>query len=481
MGFLDWARQRIQSLGGITAADNCRGAAIRDELSAMNGNGCADVADVLLDPGQESALKDMLAGWNVYLSGDPGTGKSTVVKEFMTRKEGNCLAVLAPTGVAAINVDGSTIHRFFGFGIGQLEPDEVDSGSPPLGEGELSRRDSAVRHARVLVIDEVSMLRSDLMACVDARCRRLAATSEERARPFGGKQIILVGDFAQLPPVVRNEEKAYLQARFGGAFVFNTPSWREGDFRSHQLMFSHRHAGDQTLQGILRRVRAGDVSSLAAVNARLGLQPPAHAVYLCATNKVAEDTNTRNLANLPAKEEFLPAEITGRIRESDYPAPAELRLKEGARVVCLINEYAEKGTVFVNGDSGVVVGIENPGLPSACIRVRLDRDGSTAEVRRNAWSMKEYRYDASRNRMLAETVGTFVQFPLRLAWALTVHRSQGMTLPCVCLNLGGRCFAHGQLYVALSRARRLADIYLTTPLQPRDLILDPEVRRFTLH
>lgn len=433
---------------------------------------------VRLDTVQEAAMQDMLAGRNVHLSGDPGTGKSTVIREFLARKGGGALAVLAPTGVAAINVGGSTIHRFFGFGIGLLEPDDLEPTDAIRGENGLSRRELAIRHAAVLVIDEVSMLRSDLLVCVDSRCRRLAPSEQDRGRPFGGKQLILVGDFAQLPPVVRAEEREYLRTRFGGAFVFNTDAWRAGGFRNHQLTAPHRHEGDSALQEILRRVRTGDPAALAQVNARLGLQPPSHAVYLCATNRAADDTNAMNLAKLPGREGIFLADISGRIREGDYPAPGELRLKLGARVVCLVNEYAEGGSVFVNGDTGSVTSIEDADGPSGCIRVRLDRDGGTVEVKRHVWSMKEYKYDASRQRMEAEVVGTYVQFPLRLAWALTVHRCQGMTLPCVCLNLGGRCFAHGQFYVALSRARSLSDIYLTASIRPQDLIIDPEVRQF---
>ena len=411
----------------------------------------------MLTPEQQTALDAMLSGANVFLTGHAGTGKSFVVQRF--KKESQGAVFLAPTGLAALNIGGSTIHRFFGLPIGPLQPKALYQLS--------TKAKSAIRQARSIVIDEISMVRADLMQAVDERCRQ----ATEVNKPFGGKQLIVVGDFYQLAPVVaKKEEEIWLLQNFGGPFAFNARAWKRAGFQLHDLKKSHRHVGDDGFITALNQVREGDIEGLAFINTNALTKPDAKALVLCTTNRTAEDCNATALARLNGVSVDFQAQLSGSFRPADAPAPLILSLKPGARVMVVANLEHE----CVNGDCGEVAHVADE-----VIQVKLD-SGREVKIQRKIWQAVEYTLIKSRggSHLEPRVVGSFVQFPLRLGWAITIHKSQGQTLANVSLDLGRGTFAEGQLYVGLSRVRSIDTLHLHRHLCAVDLIVSQAVCDF---
>lgn len=437
---------------------------------------------------QQSALDAMMAGRNVFLTGEAGTGKSTVLREFRRQCNRAC-AVLAPTGVAAINVGGSTIHSFFMLKPGLMTEDTIDD----IGSG---KKRAIIRAVKTIIIDEISMVRSDVFAAIDIRLRSLARGGN-REKPFGGKQMILVGDFFQLPPVVKTEtESEFLKREYGGDYAFLTGLWERAGFRSVFLRTIHRQKSDTKFLSVLNNIRNGDLDAktiqdadgamLSAVDVlnRYCLnkpEMPCQPVSLCTTNREAHAINAMARARLRECGAKFNAVVTGKFPEADFPTEAELELMLGARVMLLCNRRLPDGQFeFVNGDMGVVTSLSNSGS-APWVRIRLDR-GNEVNVSCNEW--KNYAYVLEEDRISGkkilrqEEVGKFVQLPIRLAYAITIHKSQGLSLDYVDLKLGSGCFTHGQLYTALSRCRSLDGLRLDRTLMKEDLILDAEVVSF---
>ncbi|MCQ2396082.1 MAG: PIF1 family ATP-dependent DNA helicase [Lentisphaeria bacterium] len=441
---------------------------------------------VNLNKEQQAALDAMLAGRNIFLTGEAGTGKSTILREFQERCQGECV-FLAPTGVAAINVQGTTLHSFFQLKPGLLTPDNMD-------DFHNHRRRALIREISTIVIDEISMVRSDLFFAVDNRLRQLAS-SRDQHKPFGGKQLILVGGFFQLPPVIKtNLEAKYLRSNFGGQYAFQTKLWEDANFQCICLKNVHRQENDQLFLDVLKSIRHGhlterDIScgdeKISAVDAlnrnclenrRLSVPP----VRLCTTNREAISINSAMNAKLESPATFFSASVAGKFNESDFPTESTLELKVGARVMVLCNKHLPDGSFeYVNGDTGIIEAIPSGDSPQ--VTVKLDK-GTTVTLGLNKWSNYDYtleRDDMTGRRSIRQReVGAFVQIPLKLAYAITIHKSQGLTLDCVELHLGGGCFAHGQLYTALSRCRTLRNLRVERPIAPEDLILDQAVVDF---
>ena len=429
---------------------------------------------IVLNAEQEAALGVMMSGANVFLTGEAGTGKSTLVREFLRRCDRECV-VLAPTGIAALNAGGTTIHSQMTLKPGLLNPLTLE----PLTDGSHCR---VLRMAKTIVVDEVSMVRSDLFCAMDARLREVAS-GVRKDMPFGGKQMILVGDFMQLPPVVSDgEERKFLGERLGGAFAFETDLWAAAMFRTVSLKTVHRQSGDALFRKVLNNLRHGNFDSAAKVlnNHCVGEKrfstPP---VCLCTTNREAKAINDAAKMSVKGEVRAFRAKVSGKFIEAEFPADGILELVVGARVMVLCNLRSEGVLECVNGDMGVVAGFGASG--EAEVHVRLD-NGKSVTIAPHVWEKSAYssEIDSKTNApvMRRTVIGSFEQIPLRLAYAITIHKSQGLSFDCVSLRLGRGCFDHGQLYTALSRCRTLEGLQMDRRLVPADLIVDDAVVRF---
>ncbi|MFA6434410.1 MAG: AAA family ATPase [Elusimicrobiales bacterium] len=400
---------------------------------------------------------------NVFITGKAGTGKSTLLQYFREHTHKN-LVVLAPTGMAALNVGGETIHSFFRFG-----PDIA-----PEGVRKLRGRNAAVyRELHAIVIDEVSMVRADLLDCVDAFLR---LNGPVPSSPFGGIQMIFIGDLYQLPPIVPPNEAGLFSSRYAGPYFFNARVMAELELEFVELekVYRQRDAG---FVGLLNAVRNNSVTELelSALNTRVGPGAEAGAVNLVATNQAASVINSQRLDALDGREYVYSARIEGRFSKGSCPADPELALKKGAQVMFLNNDAAGR---WVNGTMGTVADI----ISDRCsidevVLVRL-ADGGLEKVKPHAWELFHYNYDPASGKIIAETAGVFRQYPLKLAWAITIHKSQGKTFERAVIDFGRGMFAHGQAYVALSRCVSLEGMSLARAVRKSDILMDRRVDRF---
>ena len=398
---------------------------------------------------------------HVFITGRAGTGKSTLLHLLRDETTRN-VAVVAPTGLAAITVGGQTIHSFF-----RLPPRFVDT-----RELRAMRHTGVMKALDLLIIDEVSMVRADLMDGID-QALRLNRRSDE---PFGGVQLALFGDLWQLPPVVREPElKEYFDETYGGPFFFQALAWRECAGRSVDLEKIYRQKDDAEFRRILQHIRDGEAGEeiLAALNSRVArradLADPDSHIVLTATNEAAFRENSRRLMALPGKAKVYAAEVSGKFDTAACPTEPALTLKVGAKVMFLKNDPERR---WINGSWGLVTALGEEG-PT----VQLE-DGSEHEIRRTAWENLAYQYDRSARQITREQVGAYKQLPLRLGWAITIHKSQGQTFDRVHIDLGRGAFSHGQTYVALSRCRTLSGLAVAHPVRPEDVILDEQIRDY---
>jgi ATP-dependent exoDNAse (exonuclease V) alpha subunit len=563
-----------------------------------------------LDPGQQSAFDLMKSGANVFLTGKAGTGKSAVLGEFRDwcRTNGTSCVFLAPTGVAALNIGGVTVHSFLQLAPTLQTPDTIGS----FKSGRLDKA-RVVESTRALVIDEISMIRSDLFAAIDYRLRTLAR-GDDRNRPFGGKQMIVVGDFYQLPPVVStadvisllnrvtqaereeffsrwmtsllklsdNELSLFLPAvlgvdsptlrqvsaireapdeflrilkgfvlsaegpdkvdavfetlrrdapevnygysvaaellldvQCGGTFAFQARQWtKEGNnlwdatgFRPVVLGISHRQASDRVFGAACDAIRMDNLSqpfvsgeernALQWLSQRANASISDKAMRLCPTNGQVKDINEEQVREHFAEQRVFRAVMTGnvlkkylknqaegKVRESAYPTDIELKLWPGARVMLLKNEKnVDGGYAYVNGSLGTVVGFVDYETETK-VQVRLDPDRlggyRLVEVSVHKWPSFEYQLQrvGELEQVVAVEVGSFQQIPAKLAYAVTIHKSQGLSLNEASIELGRGCFAPGQLYTALTRVRTFGGLRLDRPIEAKDNKLDKAVVAF---
>ena len=406
---------------------------------------------VCLGSEQERALEiiEDLRGC-VFVTGRAGTGKSTFLRHFCANTQKK-VVIVAPTGVAALNIGGQTIHSFFQLPTGIISPGDVKS----------SRFASVIQQMEVLVVDEVSMARSDILAAVDTSLR-MHRTCD---LPFGGVTVVLCGDLFQLPPVVRENEEDILEEVYGGPYFFTASAFREVPPLLIELSHVYRQCDEEFIT-LLNEIREGWMSerTLGILNARVGREEGE--IILTATNAVAAQRNCEGLAKLKSQPRTYHADVWGTFDTSIFPTEGELTLKAGARVMLVRNDPMGR---WVNGTLGYVV--ELGGEEG----VVVDVDGVQHVVGRTSWDNIRYRYDSAQRRIVAEVVGSFTQYPLRLAWAVTIHKSQGQTFQRVHVDIGRGAFAHGQVYVALSRCRTLGGLTLERSLTKRDLVFDRRI------
>jgi ATP-dependent exoDNAse (exonuclease V) alpha subunit len=413
-----------------------------------------------LSPEQAAVFEAIENGSShIFVTGRAGTGKSTLLEHLSWNTSKN-VVIAAPTGVAALNVGGQTIHSLFRLPIGVIADHDIDQGP------EVRKLLNAID---TLVIDEVSMVNADLMDAID---RSLRQARQRKAEAFGGVQVVLFGDPFQLAPVPGDpEERAYFADRYRSMWFFDARVWDEADLIIYELATIHRQH-ELEFKKLLTAVRHGVVTAdmarrLNEVGARPA--PSDGAITLATTNATVTRINAAALAKLPGRGLSAIAEVSGEFGGRAYPADEKLELKVGAQVMFLRNDAGGEGR-WVNGTIGEVVKITDT--------VTVDVDGERHEVRPATWERYRYSYSAATKTLNKDVVAEFTQFPLRLAWAVTIHKSQGKSYDRAIVDLGERSFAPGQTYVALSRLTALDGLYLTRPLRPSDIIVDENVTRF---
>ncbi len=423
--------------------------------------------DLILTDEFREALALLAGGRHLFLTGKAGTGKSTLVRQFMAETERN-VVVVAPTGIAALNVDGYTIHRLFGFRTTTTLADVAGGDYRP------GRFAKTLASLQTLIIDEASMVRADVFDMVATALERFGPVPGE---PFGGVQIVLVGDLYQLPPVVGDGEEGYFSTVYETPYFFSARKFARDDFSTVSLTTVFRQLGDDRMTAILNEIREGVLLGHAQeqLNARADKDfvPPDDEFWLtlAPTNRLVTARNRQHLERLPGDEMMHRARESGDLSLFDKPIEDELRFKVGAQVMMLNNDQGDR---WVNGSIGRVVGV---GYDRYGVVVEVEfADGSCAEVTPFTWEAT--RPVVNGGAMRREVIGTFTQLPFKLAWAITIHKSQGQTLERVVVDLTGGMFSTGQLYVALSRCTSLAGLVLKRPVLPKDLKTDRRIARF---
>ena len=397
---------------------------------------------------------------NIFLTGRAGTGKSTLLKYFRATTRKNTV-VVAPTGVAAINVQGQTIHSFFKFGI------DITENKVKKHYGE---KNKIYKKIDVLIIDEISMVRADLFDCIE---KFLRLNGHKEDVPFGGIQVIVIGDLYQLPPVVTNDEKHIFEKHYKSPFFFDAKSYKKAKFLMLELTRIYRQSDENFIE-ILDAIRTSKATDkhIAVMNERLVSNEVIAGdfnVSLVPTNSMASTINGNMLNHLPGGIKKYTGLITGEFKEKDLPTSAELKLKEKAQVMLLNNEPTGK---WVNGDLAKILKLDNGG-----IRVIFE-DGTFDDIPRNKWDKVRFVFDEEEQKIKSQIVGSYTQYPLKLAWAVTIHKSQGKTYDRAVIDFGKGTFASGQAYVALSRCRTLEGLFLKAPLDKEHIFIDPHIENF---
>ena len=417
---------------------------------------------------------------SLFLTGKAGTGKSTFLR-YVAQNTKKKYVILAPTGIAAINAGGQTMHSFFKLPFHPLLPNDSRYNVRNMRKtlkynGELIK---LLRELELIIIDEISMVRADIIDFIDHVLRIYCRNMRE---PFGGKQLLLVGDIFQLEPVVKEDEWRLMQPFYASAYFFSAKVWQQMQLVSVELRKVYRQS-DSDFIAILDRIRenAATDADLNAINSRVtaadgsAIGASSHAgfqITLATHRDTVDYINDEQLKQLDGNSSIFNGTIKGDFPLTSLPAPMELEVKPGAQVIFTKNDKEKR---WVNGTIGVVIGIdEEEGIIGV-----VDEDGHEYDVVREVWENMRYTFNEKEQKIEEELLGTFVQFPLRLAWAITVHKSQGLTFRQVKIDFsGGGAFAGGQTYVALSRCSSLKGITLEEPIRRSDIFVRPEVVAF---
>ncbi len=402
---------------------------------------------------------------HVFITGKAGTGKSTFLK-YLTSKTKKNFVLLAPTGVAAVNIGGQTIHSFFNFGINTLPTDIKDKSFP-------IRLHKIIKQLDLIIIDEISMVRAELLDNIDLTLKKLTRNKA----PFGGKQMLFIGDLFQLPPVVqKNEEQilkqlGYRSFYFFDSFIFNNPTFSLQIIEFNKIF---RQQDKQFIE-ILNRLRIGKptLKDIAILNKRYKAkkQKGAMYIYLATTNSIVDKINQIALSKINKPPCIFNAEITGNFNLNAAPTKQTLVIKPGAQVMLLNNDQANR---WVNGTLGKIISCSKHDKK---VKILLE-NGKEVDVTPFTWEQNKYEYDPNTKHIQSTVIGTFTQLPLKLAWAITIHKSQGKTFSHIILDIGHGTFSPGQLYVGLSRATSLKGIILARPISIKHVWTNSRVEEF---
>jgi ATP-dependent DNA helicase PIF1 len=405
-----------------------------------------------------------------FITGEAGTGKSTFIHYF-SQNTGKKILMVAFTGIAAINIGGQTIHSFFRFPLKPLLPEDDEITIFKNYE----EKYKIIEKIDTIIIDEVSMLRADILEAIDYSLRRNGGNPE---KVFGGKQMIFVGDIFQLPPVTEagNEAENILFKEFyKSEYFFDSPAYKKLNPSFFEFSKIHRQKDDLEFVGLLNRVRncTADEINILRLNERFNPsyvpKSDEFVINLTSTNHIANAENVRKLEELNYTKYVFEAEITGEFKEDRYPTNRILELKKHAQIIFIKNDPERR---WVNGTIAKVDFISNN-----LLEIRL-QDGTIHQLSKVVWENRRYKYDRAKGRIVSEVLGTFTQYPIKLAWAITIHKSQGLTFDNVTIDLGTGAFVNGQLYTALSRCRTLSGITLKRKVRQEDIIADSRIINF---